>query len=279
VRVKSIFICGFLLISSLAFASELKEVIKKEFPLSSGGVFVLTNRNGDIVITPWEEDKVAITARKQVKAGNSLVAKRVFKEVKVVAEKRGDKVVVTTEYPERKGFLSFLPGRDWEFKVDYEVYVPRKVFLEIESRNGDIEVGKTVGGAELVTRNGYINAEGLTGEIKASSRNGDIKLSFLAGGASASTRNGHIKVGFVELSSERKLRFSSRNGDIELLFPPDIKADIYLSSEYGSIYTDFPLTVERVRKKVLRGKINKGGVSVEVETRNGTIRIKKSKTG
>jgi len=278
VRKKLVLFGMLLLFPSLLFAHELTEVIKKKFPLKPGGVFVLTNRNGDIVITPWDNNMVSFTAKKWVKASNSRVAKRVFKEIKVVAEKRGNKVVVNTEYPENKGFLlSFLPGRHWEFKVDYQVFVPRKVFLEVESKNGDIEVGEIIGGVYLSTRNGYISGKGISGKIDVSSRNGDITLRSIVGSVSANTRNGNIEVDFSRLTSTENLSFFSQNGEIILTLPPDVKAKLYLSSENGEISSNFPLKVEKVGRKILKGEVNGGGVTIKVKTRNGDIRIEKKR--
>jgi DUF4097 and DUF4098 domain-containing protein YvlB len=59
--------------------------------------------------------------------------------------------------------------------------------------------------------------------------------------------------------------------------PPSTSADVRAETVNGTIETDFALTVSgRVSRRHLSGTIGGGGRSLEMETVNGSIHLKKS---
>ncbi len=140
--------------------------------------------------------------------------------------------------------------------------------------------------------NGDILVEGVTGDLELSGVNGSIEANGISGLVVAETVNGSVKVEFNEITPDRFMAFSTHNGKIDVTFPSDVKADLYLDTERGSIYSDFKIELDsspvivsddtdergtRIKvEKQLRGTINGGGPEMRFETYNGSIYIRSS---
>ncbi|TDJ33476.1 MAG: hypothetical protein E2O61_12360 [Gammaproteobacteria bacterium] len=163
----------------------------------------------------------------------------------------------------------------WNNRVTLiNVKVPVNTSLKLETVNGNILVEGVAGGLELAGVNGRIEATSISGLVVAE------------------TVNGSVKVEFNEITPDRFMAFSTHNGRIDVTFPPDIKADVYLDTTRGSIYSDFKIELDnspvmvsddtdergtRIKvEKQLRGTINGGGPEMRFETYNGSIYIRSS---
>ncbi len=68
---------------------------------------------------------------------------------------------------------------------------------------------------------------------------------------------------------------TTHNGSIDLTTPPDLSARIAASTHNGSIKSDLPITVSgEIGKTRVSGTIGTGEGKVELETHNGSIRIR-----
>lgn len=141
---------------------------------------------------------------------------------------------------------------------------------------------------------GGISVMGVQGDIDASVVNGPITLSDVAGGIVAHTINGHLTATFTRLSESKPVAFSSMNGDIDVTFPPDAKANLSLHSQRGGVFSDFDVkftspsgesnmeTSSDNGKYHVRigggvyGTINGGGDAVQLSNFNGNIYIHKA---
>lgn len=159
--------------------------------------------------------------------------------------------------------------------TDFEIEVPKNCSLQLSTINkGDIYV-KNVNGA-----------------IEVSNTNGKITLQNVSGSVSADALNKDITVVFDEVTPNSSMAFSSLNGDIDVTFPKDFKADIKMKSERGEIYTDFDIqskpSVSTVTKdknekgnayrvkveKWIIGTINGGGSDILFKNFNGDVIIR-----
>jgi DUF4097 and DUF4098 domain-containing protein YvlB len=63
---------------------------------------------------------------------------------------------------------------------------------------------------------------------------------------------------------------------VTLTLPPSFSAEVEIQTGSGGIDLDFPVTVSRWERDVVRGTIGNGAGRLSVETGSGGIRIKKS---
>ncbi|MEM8508903.1 MAG: DUF4097 family beta strand repeat-containing protein [Bacteroidota bacterium] len=161
----------------------------------------------------------------------------------------------------------------WNKKTDLSIKVPSNFALELKTIN-----------------NGDIKVEGVNGEMEISNVNGHITLESVSGSVLANTTNGQLKVSFNSIASGKEMAFSSFNGDVEVIFPKSLKANIKAKSDMGDVYTDFDMAVSKNEPQVdrgsssgkykvkieqwIRGTVNGGGPEMLFKTFNGDILIK-----
>ena len=161
----------------------------------------------------------------------------------------------------------------WNKKTDLHIKVPTDFSLKLKTIN-----------------DGDITVEGVNGEMEISNINGHITLESVSGSVLANTTNGELKVTFNSISSGKDMAFSSFNGDVEVLFPKSLKANVKAKSDMGDVYTDFDMAVSKNEPQVdksnssgkyrvkleqwVKGTINGGGPEMLFKTFNGDIMIK-----
>ncbi|MHB9027497.1 MAG: DUF4097 family beta strand repeat-containing protein [Candidatus Latescibacterota bacterium] len=142
---------------------------------------------------------------------------------------------------------------------------------------------------------GSITVEGITGEVEVSTLDGDIVLKNISGAVVANCMEGDITTVFRMVPENRPMAFSTVDGDIDITLPQRIKAIITASTVGGGVYTDFemetmPGAVKRNEKpkqgllntligpgSTVMGKINGGGIDIQMKTIDGSIYIRKAK--
>jgi DUF4097 and DUF4098 domain-containing protein YvlB len=161
--------------------------------------------------------------------------------------------------------------------IDLTISVPFHTSLKLSSVNsGDIVV------------------TGVDGELDVNDVNGSVTLNNVSGSAVAHALNGRLLATFTRVN-QKPMAFSSLNGDIDVTFPGDLKANLSLKSDRGEVFSDFDVqiqasapqqTVEDGRKnggkylvkidKTVHGTINGGGPELQFTNFNGGIYIRKA---
>ena len=73
-------------------------------------------------------------------------------------------------------------------------------------------------------------------------------------------------------------RVESGFGNVHLVLPADAAFDLDAETDFGSIKTDFAVTVSEFEEKHMVGKVNSGGPSLQIHTDSGNITLE-SATG
>lgn len=149
------------------------------------------------------------------------------------------------------------------------------------SKDNDVKVEWMVrlpDGANLAahTVNGDVSARDLTGTVRASTVNGDVDVA-TRGIAEATTVNGSIHAALGKADWSGTMSFTTVNGGITVEVPSGLGAEVEATTVNGSIDTDFPITVQgKFGARSLKGTIGGGGRGLELETVNGSIRLRKT---
>ena len=179
--------------------------------------------------------------------------------------------------------------------ADFTVQLPRALRLDAETGNGAIEVSGTGTEVTASSGNGIVRITGATGSVRANSGNGNVTVD-AAGGAvtantgngavhastatgpvTATTGNGNIDVRMQTLPPHSRMDFTTGNGDVTVVVPADLAADLDADTGHGRIESDFPLTVTggRLDPSHVRGVINGGGSRLRLSTGNGDLILHK----
>lgn len=138
--------------------------------------------------------------------------------------------------------------------------------------SGSIRATDIAGGFEGSTGSGDLHVEqSSTGSMRAETGSGDLDLRGVRGSLEASSGSGSIHAEGAP-TGEWKVRTGS--GGVDLQLPSDAAFELNAHSSSGSISTNFPVVIEASNgKKELRGRVRGGGVSVEVSSGSGDIKI------
>ena len=142
---------------------------------------------------------------------------------------------------------------------------------------------------------GDIVVTGVDGELDVDDINGSVTLNNISGGAVAHALNGHLHATFVRVNWQKAMAFSSLNGDIDVTFPADLKANVSIRSDRGDVFSDFDVQLRatatspvvedsrgkggkyRVKiDKTVHGTINGGGPEIQFTNFQGQIYIRKA---
>ncbi len=236
------------------FTKEFRKAV--DFP-SDGDIFV-KNRNGKIIVTSWEKEKIEVYAEVEIKNRSRREIEDILEKIDISINKKGDRVHIETDLPEKSqnSIWNWIFGANNPVVVNYMIKVPRKSNLNLKSTNGRIEVENVIGRTNLATTNGSIEAAQMGGILDAH------------------TTNGSIRTTMIEFTRSDYIDIKTTNGSIRLTLPSNIKADVDASTVNGSISTDFPMTIQgKFIGKKLNGDINGGGGKIHLKTINGSISI------
>ncbi len=222
--------------------------------------------NGGITVKGYEGKEVVVEARarnRESGRSDSTMKRIVVSSTGLSVEEENNEVRISTD--------SYMRP------IDLSISVPVHTSLKLSAVNsGDIVV------------------TGVDGELDVNDVNGSVTLNNVSGSAIAHALNGRLLATFTRVN-QKPMAFSSLNGDIDVTFPADLKANLSLKSDRGEILSDFDVqlqasapqqTVEDGRKnggkylvkidKTVHGTINGGGPELQFTNFNGGIYIRKA---
>ena len=223
--------------------------------------------NGGITVKGYEGKEVVVEAhvRSRDNSRNEGGPKRLaISTTGLTVEEENNEVNINTE--------SYMHA------IDVTVSVPVHTSLKLRAVNdGDIVV------------------TGVDGELDVDDINGAVNLNNVSGSVVAHALNGHVYATLTRVEPQKAMAFSSLNGDIDVTFPADLKANISIRSDQGDVFSDFDVQLQatapqpvvedsrshggKYRVKIdrtVRGTINGGGPEIQFRNFQGKIYIRKA---
>jgi len=143
-----------MLLGFTALAQEkVSKDISKTYPFTNAGELHLENKYGNINIYGWVKNKVSITVNITVTDKKRENAQELLNRIKPVIRHSDKFISVNYEIADKNsGFFSnlFEKANPFDFdrsnvQIDYKVYVPQKVELEVINKFGDVFIEDWVG--------------------------------------------------------------------------------------------------------------------------------------
>lgn len=161
--------------------------------------------------------------------------------------------------------------------IRVEVRVPRESDLDIHTDDGNVRADNTKGNLQFETGDGDVTLRDVEGSVHADTGDGNVEVNGRFGALNLHTGDGNIEAE-VNGASAPQSGWLLRSGDghIRLKLPGDLGADLDAHSGDGDVHVDFPAAdLDKDKDNSFRGKINGGGVSIEVRTGDGDIHVQK----
>ncbi len=223
--------------------------------------------NGGITVKAYEGKEVVVEARvrNRENSRNEGGPKRLsISSTGLSVEEENNEVNINTD--------------SYMHPIDVTVSVPVHTSLKLRAVNdGDIVVA------------------GVDGELDVDDINGAVTLNNVSGSVVAHALNGHVYATLTRVDPQKAMAFSSLNGNIDVTFPADLKANVSIRSDQGEVYSDFDVQLKaassqpvvedgrerggkyRVKiDKTVHGTINGGGPEIQFRNFQGQIYIRKA---
>jgi hypothetical protein len=223
--------------------------IREQTLAPSGGTIAVDGRqNGGVSVKGWDQNQVLVRARVQTGAPTAADAEALSKEIRI--ETSGAKIFASG--PENR--------ENYHWDVSYEIFVPRRSDLSLETHNGGIVISE------------------VNGRIDFTATNGGVVLRKVGGAVRGSTTNGGL---VIELTGDRwdgeALDVSTTNGGVVMSIPENYSAHLETGTVNGGISVDFPVPMAQDRRrKELAVNLGAGGPTVKARTTNGGVRIQRA---
>lgn len=223
------------------------EIREQTLALSGGTIAIDGRQNGGVSVKGWDQNQVLVRARVETRAPSAGEAEELSRQIRV--ETSGAKIFASG--PETR--------RDYQWHVSYEVFVPRRADLSIETHNGGIAIAD------------------VNGRIDFTALNGGVVLKRVGGAVRGSTTNGGL---VIELVGDRwdgdSLDVSTTNGGVIMTVPENYSAHLQTGTVNGSVNVDFPITVQGRINKQISLNLGSGGASVKAMTTNGGVHLRRA---
>lgn len=211
--------------------------------VKEGARLVLRVDNGGITIHPVPGERVSCTVILHAYTPDEAAARRLFDKFQLTARSmETGGIYLSSESPERGGHGA-------NFRVQFQITVPQKYNLDVETQGGDITVDAPLDGqARLTTAGGDVRSSDIAGVVSVETAAGGIELGRIGGGLIARTAGGAIRVG-------------------------DIKGDANLETSGGEIVTG--AVAGALKAETAGGDVVVGGATGQITARTagGQIQI------
>jgi hypothetical protein len=225
------------------------EVRESRIP-ARGSLRVSASPNGGVTVRAWDGRDIVVRARVQTHARTDADARELARGIRVSTDG-----TIRATGPQNT-------GRNQGWAVGYEILVPARTSLDVETENGPISV------------------ERLTGDINLRAENGPISLDQLAGNVRARTHNGPVTVTLAGRRwSGQGLDVETVNGPVRLRMPSGYAAHLESGTVNGPISAPAGIRPPRREGRGWRpgGRINTdingGGPTIRAVTTNGPVNI------
>jgi len=242
--------------ASMSFAGER---IEKEFDVSPGELLEIDlNTGGSIDIMGWDDNKISVKAY-------------------LSGPDYEDCIV---EFDEKSGGLEILSSYHTKWRsrsshLEFEIRIPRKFDLDIETNGGDITVENVEGELSGITHGGDLDLADLKGDIRFKTNGGNVECHNLYGEADLKTNGGNITCADSEINGEAH----TNGGNVNIR---NVSGDFECTTNGGQVSyeNDDDFTAQKstqvIRINTMGGDIDvdNAPLGADLHTNGGDIEIK-----
>jgi len=149
---------------------------------------------------------------------------------------------------------------------EYVIRIPMNVKIKYEH--------STPYGSQLKVKN-------VSTEIEASTKHNAIFLENITGPVTINTVHGNVDAIFTAVNQASPTSIISAHGLIDVSLPPNTKANLTMDSNWGELYTDMTIEIEKSEDGLktyssnVKGTLNGGGVSLNLSSAHGSVYLRK----
>jgi DUF4097 and DUF4098 domain-containing protein YvlB len=242
-------------------------------PLVGGSEIKILSTQGDITVTPSEDNQVHAVVRKSIHTDSQEQANRLNDSTHPKFTQQGSI------------WLLDLTSGDFEHtRFDLDLQLPRQVPLSMSTRHGNLSVSQREGNVDLSTDHGNLTAENVKGAASLHVRSGSVNVKGITGNVQV---DGEVEDGSVS-DVTGSLEFNAGyNGTVQLshigqhLHLKSVRTDLQLakldgeiSMGHGDIRANSLLGPVKLNTRSNEVHFEDVSGEVDVENRNGLVSIR-----
>ena len=186
---------------------------------SSTGIKTLDviNKYGNIKVSNWNKDSICISTETYLSSSTQKKLTKLKSIVRINYKKEGSVITAQTLFGDNKAAFikeiqeftrDITPGMDKKIEINYEVFLPENIRLEIYNQYGDVVLNDINNELKVILSNGSFK----TGDIKK-----DINLKFkFVNAMMTDVENGFIELKYsnININNAKEINLESKSSEI-----------------------------------------------------------------
>ncbi len=241
-----------------------KILVDKQFEVNKNALLQIDHKYGTVECKNWDKETISVKVTAKVNTSSSEKAEKVFDAITIHLDGNRSGVSVESEFSNKL----FNKGNN-ELSVDFEIFMPTSVRLELDHQFGDAYIETIEGDTEISNEYGSIEIV----ELKGGSNS--IEIGF--GNANIGyVKAGDIEVEYsnVELGKSESLSIESNYSELSI----EKAGRLDIENEGGNVEIGKVGTLS-MSSKFSDFKVGEISTSLDGEIEYGSMTVKKVKTG
>ena len=258
--------CG---VNFVAGQAKYEKTVRLSTPLEAGSIVIAQTSFGSIKVRGADVSDCNVTAKIRVQAPSEDEAKEIADQVEILLESDGKTLTIKVDKPKL--------GNNRSVGVSFDIIVPRKTQLDCSTSFGAIKFADIAGDVKGKTSYSSVDCRDVVGAIEVGTSYGNINCSGITSSdIVASSSFGNINIKCSEASdAELSAKITTSYGNIDFDGPNGFSGEVDLSTSFGAIKTDIPVTVKgSLSRDRVKGRVGDGGGKLSLKTSFGSIRIR-----
>lgn len=180
--------------ASTPLSTSVEKKINRDFNIQANGLLNIDNKYGDLDIAIGESNKIKFDITIKVTTGSQKKAQEMLDNITVNFSEGTNRVNAETIIQSTSSWMSWFQTGTQEIEINYQVLVPKDVYLQLQNKYGSIFLQSTDRDAKIDLAYGDIRL----GDINA---NLDLEMSYSEGSLSQ-IKQGQLNLSYSELEME-----------------------------------------------------------------------------
>lgn len=244
------------------------ETVQQQFTTSDSPRIVVESFNGAVDVKAGSPGEVAVTVVRRGSAFTGGAAASALGSVEVRITHEDDTIRVRAWRAHSQPLLSSCGA-------SVEVTAPAGSILDLATSNGRVYSSGITGPVSARSSNGAIDLDGVAAPTVVQTGNGSVTVR-AAGPAVVHAANSNGSVEFFGALAPGESVFTTSNGSIQLVLPPDAQFALVASTSNGKIQNEFGMASGTQSATHVVGSVgDRAGVTIRAETSNGKITVRR----
>ncbi|MGB5818257.1 MAG: hypothetical protein WBG90_02140 [Saonia sp.] len=212
------FVMALIFSHTLSAQEKVSKKIEKTYTMTQSGELHLDNKYGDIIVTGWDKNSLAITIDITVNHRKRENAEKLLDRIVPNIKTAGDFVSVSSEITEKSTSIFsryFNKANPFDFdksnvQINYTVYLPIKTEMDITSKFGDIIIEDWQGKLKAKIEHGDVWINENLNNVDIAVKYGKLRAKDINYG------NIRLKNGSIDMEESKDLRLNSSGSNITI---------------------------------------------------------------